>query len=378
MNYINNIDMKQIYILLIAMCAIAFTACSKDDDKNPIDDDNGGEEMITAVYEPEYEWDLDLNIGTFKEGENITIAWGDGGVSEFKSFADTDSWGWDRDEELHYAIGQGVVEHKYPNYNSHTIKIKGKIKEFYCYDVLTKLDVSKCPALVNLYCGDNNISSLDVSKCTALTKLECYANNLTSLDISKNTALTHLRCSTNYISSLDVSKCTALTYLECHENKLTSLGIGKNTALTNLYCDDNYISSLDVSKCTALTELDCGGNNLTSLDVSKNTALTKLWCYHNNLTSLDVTNNIILIDLSCGNNNLTSLDVSKNTALTYLHCENNNLSASALNKIFNDLPQGKKWNEYGQKKQSTISIGNNPGTNTCDKSIAENKGWIVW
>ena len=336
MNYINNIDMKQIYILLIAMCAIAFTACSKDDDKNPIDDDNGGEEMITAVYEPEYEWDLDLNIGTFKEGENITIAWGDGGVSEFKSFADTDSWGWDRDEELHYAIGQGVVEHKYPNYNAHTITIKGKIKEFYCYDVLTKLDVSKCPALVNLYCGDNNISSLDVSKCTALTKLECYANNLTSLDISKNTALTHLRCSTN------------------------------------------YISSLDVSKCTALTELDCGGNNLTSLDVSKNTALTKLWCYHNNLTSLDVTNNIILIDLSCGNNNLTSLDVSKNTALTYLHCENNNLSASALNKIFNDLPQGKKWNEYGQKKQSTISIGNNPGTNTCDKSIAENKGWIVW
>ena len=343
---------------MVTMCAIAFTACSDDDNtKDPIDDDNGGEEMITAVYESEYEFDLELNIGTFKEGENITIAWGDGGVSEFKSFAITDSWGYYGNDELHYAIGQDMVKHKYPDYNAHTITIKGKIKEFYCYDVLTKLDVSKCPALVNLYCGDNNISSLDVSKCTALTKLECYANNLTSLDISKNTALTHLRCSTNYISSLDVSKCTALTYLECHENKLTSLGIGKNTALTNLYCDDNYISSLDVSKCTALTELDCGGNNLTSLDV---------------------TNNIILIDLSCGNNNLTSLDVSKNTALTYLHCENNNLSASALNKILNDLPQGKKWNEYGQKKQSTISIGNNPGTNTCDKSIAENKGWIVW
>ena len=127
MNYINNIDMKQIYILLVTICAIAFTACSDDDNtKDPIDDDNGGEEMITAVYEPEYEWDLELNIGTFKEGENITIAWGDGGVSEFKSFADTDSWGWDRDEELHYAIGQGVVEHKYPNYNAHTITIKGK------------------------------------------------------------------------------------------------------------------------------------------------------------------------------------------------------------------------------------------------------------
>ena len=343
---------------MVTMCAIAFTACSDDDNtKDPIDDDNGGEEMITAVYEPEYEWDLELNIGTFKEGENITIAWGDGGVSEFKSFADTDSWGWDRDEELHYAIGQGVVEHKYPNYNAHTITIKGKIKEFYCYDVLTKLDVSKCPALVNLYCGDNNISSLDVSKCTALTYLECHENKLTSLGIGKNTALTNLYCDDNYISSLDVSKCTALTELDCGDNNLTSLDITKNTALT---------------------ELSCGGNNLTSLDITKNTALTKLWCHHNNLTSLDVTNNIMLIDLSCENNNLTSLDVSKNTALTYLHCENNNLSASALNKIFNDLPQGKKWNEYGQKKQSTIDIRNNPGTDTCDKSIAENKGWIVW
>lgn len=304
--------MKQIYILLVAMCAIAFTACSDDDNtKDPIDDDNGGEEMITAVYEPEYEYDLELNIGTFKEGENITIDWGDGGISEFTSFA-TDSWVWGGDE-LHYAIiGQGEVIHKYPNYNAHTITIKGKIKEFYCHDVLTKLDVSKCPALVNLYCCYNNISSLDVSKCSALTKLRCDENNLTSLD---------------------VSKCTALTELHCGVNNLTSL---------------------DVSKCTALTILSCGNNNLTSLNVSKCTALT---------------------ELHCSSNNLTSLDISKNTALTFLNCRDNNLSASALNKIFNDLPKGKKWDEYGG--QSTISIGNNLGTNTCDKSIAENKGWSV-
>lgn len=236
---------------MVTMCAIAFTACSDDDNtKDPIDDDNGGEEMITAVYESEYEFDLELNIGTFKEGENITIAWGDGGVSEFKSFAITDSWGYYGNDELHYAIGQDMVKHKYPDYNAHTITIKGKIKEFYCYDVLTYLDVSKC---------------------TALTKLSCSDNNLTSLDVSKN---------------------------------------------------------------TALTELSCGGNNLTSLDVSKNTALTELWCH------------------------------------------NNNLSADALNKIFNDLPQGKKVND-GYYSQSTIYIYNNPGTNTCDKSIATNKGWRV-
>lgn len=70
------------------------------------------------------------------------------------------------------------------------------------------------------------------------------------------------------------------------------------------------------------------------------------------------------------------MDVSKNTALTHLTCHNNKLSASALNKIFDDLPQGKKVND-GYYNQSTIYIYNNPGTNTCDKSIATNKGWRV-
>ncbi|MDE7074636.1 MAG: leucine-rich repeat domain-containing protein, partial [Odoribacter sp.] len=74
-----------------------------------------------------------------------------------------------------------------------------------------------------------------------------------------------------------------------------------------------------------------------------------------------------LTHLNCGNNNLTSLDVSKNTALTRLYCYSNNLSATALNKIFNDLPQ----------RTSELNISYNPGSNTCDTSIAKNKGWGV-
>ena len=161
-------------------------------------------------------------------------------------------------------------------------------------------------------------------------------------------------CATSNLFSLDVSKCTKLTYLFCGGN-LTSLDVSKNTALTYLACINNSnLTSLDVSKCTKLTYLRCENNNLSSLDVSKCTKLTYL---------------------GCDQNGLTSLDVSKCTELTELRCYNNKLTSSALNKIFGDLPQGKEFDIYPY--QSRITIGGNPGTDTCDRSIAENKGWKV-
>ena len=267
---------KLFYLFMVAMCATMFTACSKDDDKDPLDDNGGNgskEGMITMITEND---GIGMDIETFNEGDIITIDWGDGTVEEFKSVEEYDDWDEDGEDEIHYVISiDDYVKHEYSNRNPHIVTIKGKIKY--------------------LDCKGNNLTSLNVSGCTALTYLDCYYNNLTSLD---------------------------------------------------------------VSGCTALTYLDCGGNNLTSLDVSGCTALT---------------------ELDCCDNNLTSLDVSKNTALTWLDCEDNKLTSSALNQIFRDLPQGKTWTEgHGRTEQSSIIIYDNPGRNTCDKSIAENKGWYVW
>lgn len=263
--------MKQIFILLmVAMCATMFTACSKDDDKDPLDDN--GEGVITMTVEGNT---IGLQIYSFNEGDIITIDWGDGTVEEFKSVEEYDEE--DEEDEIHYVLSiDSYVEHEYSNRNPHIITIKGKISEFWQGEGTLR----------------NNITSLNVSKCPALTVLDCAENNLTSLDVSKN---------------------TALTWLLCHYNNLTSL---------------------DVSKCPVLTELGCWSNKLTSLDVSKN------------------------------------------TALTWLNCRDNKLTSSALNQIFRDLPQGKTWTEgHGYTEQSSIFISRNPGTDTCDKSIAENKGW---
>ena len=342
---------KLFYLFMVAMCATMFLACSDDDDKDPLDDDGEGKEgVITMTTEKTY---IHLYVATFNEGDIITIDWGDGDPEEFKSFKVYQDWD---EDEIHYVLSTDDIEHKYSNKNPHIVTIKGNIKGLDCYY--------------------NNLTSLNVSGCTALIWLDCHENNLTSLDVSKNTALIYLSCSSNNLTSLDVSKNTALTYLDCRHNDLTSLDVSKNTELTYLDCSHNDLTSLDVSKNTELTELNCSHNDLTSLDVSKNTALTDLRCYcMKDLTSLDVSGCTALTYLECDDNNLTSLNVSGCTALIYLSCSSNNLTSSALNQIFRDLPQGKKL-EYNPF-QSTISIYGNPGTETCDKSIAENKGWKV-
>ena len=139
--------------------------------------------------------------------------------------------------------------------------------------------------------------------------------------------------------------------------------------ITELYCSEIELANLDVSHCPALRILKCNDNQLTSLDITKNTMLIELNCTNNQLTSLDVSNNIALAELFCGRNQLTNLDASKNTAMTeYLSVYANQFSTEALNALFNALPHG---------NDGTIFIMDNPGTNTCDPSIATDKGWNV-
>ncbi len=173
---------KLFYLFMVAMCATMFTACSKDDDKDPLDDNGGNgskEGMITMITEND---GIGMDIETFNEGDIITIDWGDGTVEEFKSVEEYDDWDEDGEDEIHYVISiDDYVKHEYSNRNPHIVTIKGKIKY--------------------LDCKGNNLTSLDVSGCTALTELDCCDNNLTSLDVSKNTALTWLDCEDNKLTS---------------------------------------------------------------------------------------------------------------------------------------------------------------------------------
>lgn len=47
------------------------------------------------------------------------------------------------------------------------------LRDLSCYNNnLTSLDVSGCSALLNLYCPGNNLATLDVTNCTKLKKFE--------------------------------------------------------------------------------------------------------------------------------------------------------------------------------------------------------------
>ncbi|MDR1173159.1 MAG: hypothetical protein LBL24_11970 [Bacteroidales bacterium] len=263
-------------------------------------------------------------------------------------------------------------------------------------NLLTGLDVSGLDALKILHCYSNLLTSLNVNGCTALTELSCFSNQLTSLNVNGCTALTELTCSMNQLTSLNVSGCTALTELDCYHNRLTSLDVSGLNALYFLSCTHNQLTGLNVDGATALTQLGCQSNQLTSLNVSGLNALKSLHCYLNRLTSLDVSGLNALTGLDCSENRLTGLNVSGATALkelkcylnqltgldmsglnvlTYLECDYNYMTAAALNSLFSTLNS-----TTGSK---SIIIGHNgpnedgTGTNACDRTIAQNKGWTV-
>jgi len=143
------------------------------------------------------------------------------------------------------------------------------------------------------------------------------------------------------------------------------------------YCykhfDVNKDGKVSPSEANAVLEINVQGlgiHSLRGIEYFQN--LKILDCSNNQLISLNVGRNTKLELLVCSGNQLTSLNVSRNTALTSLYCMWNELSATALNNLFESLhsnnpPSGK-----------TVHIWGNPGTDTCNRSIATNKGWQVF
>jgi Leucine-rich repeat (LRR) protein len=318
--------LKTAYCCLLLLFAVG---CEKKDDNNDLPGGPGAI-MLTVVPDSYYNYKVEFGI----TAQQLIIDWGDGSVAETYTNVTAQI-----DEHYDDFIIPNIT-HTYPGSGTYTVQIKGE-------------------GLTDFGCGRYQryqLTSLDVSKCTALEWLHCYSSQLTSLDVSGCTALEWLICSNNKLTSLDVSKCPALKSLWGSSNQLTSLDVSKCTALEVLYFSGNQLTSLDVSKCPALECLTCHGSRLTSLDVSKCPALD---------------------ELRCGSNQLTSLNVSGCTELEEFDCSDNQLTASALNAVFTALsspPSPCTLSPYC----SWIDISNNPGAATCNKAIAENKGWSVW
>lgn len=170
-------------------------------------------------------------------------------------------------------------------------KEAAQVKSLVLFDcpVRNMEEIKYFTALEYLNCGGTYITSLDVSNNKALKELFCpYTNNLTSLNVKNCAALVKLRCDNSgmgKLASLDVSDCIALELLECYGQPLTSLDLSKNTALTELACGDALIS-LNVRNCPFLQDLECYSDQLISLDLSQNKRLDDLRLLSKSLQTL--------------------------------------------------------------------------------------------
>lgn len=318
----------------------------------------------------------------------------------------TVDWG-NREITEHFTV-KGKIDFQAYAYVENSSLIPGRIISVKCnninsIDVINKdlvyLNTSEIPTLTELiYSGNSFTENLDVSNNMELTYLACNSCGIGTLDLSNNMKLAHIDCSNNNLTTFEILRNPVLIYLDCNNNHLVSLNLSANKDLTNLDCSDNDINTLSLINNISLKHLECDCNDLSSLDISQNKQLTYLDCRYNNIQELNLADNLKLEYLDCKKNKLYTLDLSKNIDLEYLdcsenhltsikipdkgklielHCENNNLNASALNKIYQSLPQGQKWIEYGCKSQSTIYVKGCPGYEDSDKDIARKKGWLV-
>lgn len=182
-------------------------------------------------------------------------------------------------------------------------------------------------ALVNLNCGDNNLTSLDVSQNTVLTELRCFRNNLTSLTV--NTALTYLSASLNNLTSLDVSQNIGLTTLYCAYNQLTSLNIknGNNINIANI--DFNATNN----------------PNLTCVNVDNAAWSTANW------TNVDATSSF------SENCNLGINDIEQNISLTIFPNPATNIVTIKTPQLI-EITKAELFDVSGKKLQ-TLKSGNN-------------------
>ncbi|HKX85961.1 MAG TPA: T9SS type A sorting domain-containing protein [Flavobacterium sp.] len=223
-------------------------------------------------------------------------------------------------------------------------------------------DVNFKLKLIALGIDRNSDEEIQVSEALAVTNLQVYNSNISSLTgIETFTNLVELNCGNNNISTLNVNGLVRLQTLICSYNNLTTLNISNLVNLDILYCQNNRLTQLDVSNQTLLTGLLCSTNNLTSLDVSRLTNLDHLVCGRNMLTSIDVSNNPLICSFGCSDMpSLNRINIKEGSSI----CLNNKQMYNNPNLRFVCVDQGEVL--YFQNYFSTNGMPNVNVNTYCD------------
>ncbi|HOG04859.1 MAG TPA: DUF6259 domain-containing protein [Paludibacter sp.] len=202
---------------------------------------------------------------------------------------------------------------------------------------------------------------------------------------TKDKFVTYFYCPSNKITDLNISKEPMLSYLHCFNNNIREIDTSKNIELILLRCQSNQLTYLDLINNIKLRDLQINGNNVSEIKGLENLYILKtLVTSGNPLMDINLSGNPNLETLNVRNSGLTQLDLSKNKKIKMVDIINtgptnkNVFSASALNKLYNSLPDRSNGETFGEIK--VIYSLSNPLFNDgkgSDSNIARDKKWKV-
>ena len=217
---------------------------------------------------------------------------------------------------------------------------------------ISKINLTNCYTLSELYCRNQPISDLDLSSC----------NNLSVLDIA-NASVSNLTLKFgNKIKNINISNTSLALFDAQNVPSVESLTIGTN----NFPQDVANIESLRYLK---LIYID-GKISKTNLDLSTNDSLQIVQALNANIQQLNLEQLNSLNSLSLTQcRSLQSIKIASNSKLSQITLVDNiSLSASAIDSLFSRLP-------LITDRNGTILLSGNAGDNACDRSIATARGW---
>jgi len=228
---------------------------------------------------------------------------------------------------------------------------------------LTSLNFTGCRNLSRFELNDQNaLRVLNMTGCSAVQQLFVYNTGLSSIVVPPD--------------SVYLFYCTGNAQLKTVTLRGYRTGgfllINTNNALTNVDLSPVRPDSVQIANNSSLSAITfasaISSANLGSVDISSN-----------NLSAIDLSNLINLYSLNLYNNQLTSIIMPAGfTSLAgtvgTISIYGNELNAAALNNFFTNLgTYAGRYDVYGVG--GTILYGGNPGTATCNPSIASAKGW---
>ena len=238
---------------------------------------------------------------------------------------------------------------------------------------LTSFSSTGLSSLIILFLTNNQLTSFSGTGLSSLLSLSLENNQLTSFSGTGLSTLTTLYLGSNQLTSFSGTGLSSLMNLFLTNNQLTSFSGTGLSSLLSLSLENNQLTSFSGTGLSTLTTLYLGSNQLTSFSGTGLSSLTNLFLNTNQLTTFDGTGLSSLTGLYIRNNQLTSIDGGgmELSDMYYYYSGSdfraNDLSASALNAFFTTLGDA----------AGVLMVGGNPGSATCDPTIATDKGYTV-